>query len=53
MHSEFQKASMESGVAFVINIATVLVKIIMEPFYPWPLKIDSTEINEITCMDQR
>lgn len=30
MHSEFQNISMESEVAFVINIATGLVKIIME-----------------------
>lgn len=53
MHSEFQKVSMEGEMAFVINIGTGLVKIIMEQFYPWPLKIDSIEIDEITCMDQR
>lgn len=39
MHSELQKISMEGKVAFVINIATGLVKIIMQYFYPWPSKI--------------
>lgn len=53
MYFEFPKVNMESEVAFVITLATGLVEIIMEWFYPCPLKIDSTEINEITCMDQR
>lgn len=53
MHSELQKISMEGKVAFVINIATGLVKIIMEYFYPWPSKTDSTEIKAVTRMDQR
>lgn len=44
---------MRAEVGFVVNIVTGLVKIIVEQFYPWLLKIDSTEINEITCMDQR
>lgn len=50
---EFPNVGMEGEVAFVINIATGLFEIIMEWFYPCPLKIDSTEIDEITCMDQR
>lgn len=53
MYFAFPEVNMESEVAFVITLATGLVEIIMEWFYSCPLKIDSTEIDEITCMDQR
>lgn len=49
----FKKVRMETEVGFVVNTVMGLVKIIVEQFYPWLLKIDSTEINEITCMGQR
>lgn len=53
MRAEFKKVRMETEVGFVVNTVMGLVKIIVEQFYPWLLKIDSTEINEITCMGQR
>lgn len=42
---------MEGKVVFVINIVIGLVKIIMEYFYFWFLKIDFIEIKVVIRMD--